>query len=237
LAEQELELKKAGTMEEQIAAQEAQVDKARAEKDQYKAQLSKTIIYSPISGVVTKRNLEPGEIVSANTTVFSIISDVNFSAPSSSAGKQGGPASGWEIEADVPEVDIAKLEIGDIAKITLDAYGDEIFFSAVIVAIDPAETLVEGVPSYKTTLQFEKEDNRIRPGMTANLDIVTEKKDGVIVIPQRAVISKNGQKFVRVVSGEVTEEREVKTGLRGSYGDIEILEGIEEGDKVITFMK
>ncbi|MBU1178742.1 efflux RND transporter periplasmic adaptor subunit, partial [Patescibacteria group bacterium] len=225
LAEKNLNLSKAGSAVEQIDAQKAQVEKAEADIKNYEAQLTKTVLRSPIKGIVTKVDVNVGEIVSANSIVVSIILDANY-----------------EIEADIPEVDVAKLEIGDIAKITLDAYGDEVFFSAVIVAIDPAETFVEGVPSYKTTLQFEKEDSRIRSGMTANLDILTEKKEGVIVVPQRAVVIKDGHKFVRIVvssagSGEEIKEQEVKTGLRGSYGDIEILEGVNEGDKVITFMQ
>jgi len=220
LAEKNLELAKAGSTAEQIAAQEAQVEKAGADIKNYEAQLSKTVLWSPIKGIITKVDVNVGEIVSANSIVVSVISDANY-----------------EIEADIPEVDIAKLEIGDVAKITLDAYGDDVFFNAVIVAIDPAETIIEGVPSYKTTLQFEEEDNRIRSGMTANMDIITEEKEGVIIIPQRAVISKNGDKLVRVVAGEEIEEIKVKTGLRDSYGNIEIIEGIKEGDKVVTFVK
>ena len=220
LANQELVLKKAGATNEQIQAQEAQVEKAEANVLSYRAQLSKTILRSPINGVVTRQNAKVGEIISANSVLVSIISEFNF-----------------EIEVDVPEVDVAKLELGDTAKATLDAYGDDEIFTAIVVAIDPAETFIEGVPSYKTTLQFKEENGRIRSGMTANLDILTDKKVGVIVIPQRAVIAKNGSKFVRVVVKEDIIEKEIKTGLRGSYGNIEVLEGLSEGEKVITFMR
>ncbi|MCF7835604.1 MAG: efflux RND transporter periplasmic adaptor subunit [Candidatus Marinimicrobia bacterium] len=224
LAEKNLELANAGSTAEQIAAQEAQVEKASADIKNYEAQLSKTVLWSPIKGVVTKSDVNVGEIVSANTVVISIISDSNF-----------------EIEADIPEVDVAKLEVGDTALVTLDAYGDEVPFKAIIVSIDPAETLVEGVPSYKTTFQFAEGDSRIRSGMTANMDIITQEKNDVIVIPQRAVISKDGSKYVRVVdpmseSGEFVEV-EVKTGLRGSFGNVEIIEGVNVGDKVVTFVK
>ncbi len=220
LAEQELELKKAGTVAEQVLAQEAKVESAQAAVRNYEAQLSKTIIRSPIKGIVTKQEAKVGEIVPANQLMVAVISDANF-----------------EIEADIPEVDVAKLELEDVARVTLDAYGDDIVFEVVVVAIDPAETLIEGVPSYKTTFQFKEKDERIRSGMTANLDILTDKKEGVIAVPQRAVITKGGIKFVRIVKGGNIEEVEVKTGLKGSFGEIEILEGINEGDEVVTFMR
>ncbi len=216
LAENELFLKKAGTIEEQIAAQEAQVEKAKANVENYRAQISKTILRAPISGMVTKQDAKVGEIVSANTPIVSLIS-----------------ASQFEIEANMPEADIAKVKLGNTAKVTLDAYGNDISFNVKVTAIDPAETIIDGVATYKTTFQFTDKDERVKSGMTANIDISTEKREGVIVIPQRAVITKNGDKIVRLLEGETPKEVKVKTGLRGSDGNIEIIEGINEGDRVI----
>ena len=74
--------------------------------------------------------------------------------------------------------------------------------------------------------------------MTANLTIETAKKDSVIAIPQRAVISDDDRNYVRILlkSGDI-EEREVVRGLRGSGGLVEIVSGLEEGDNVITFIQ
>lgn len=220
LAEEELTLEKAGTTSEQIRAQEAEIEKAQADINRYQAELSKTIIYSPINGIVTKQDGKIGEMVSANTNIVSVMSD-----------------SVYQIEVDIPEADISKIKIGDKGKFTLDSYGDEVIFGAFVIKIDPAETVIEGVSTYKTTLQLEKNDERIRSGMTANLDIMTAQKENAIAIPQRAVISKNGDKFVRVLEGDVVVEKIVKTGLRGSSGDVEILSGLNEGEKVITYIK
>ncbi len=160
LANQELVLKKAGATNEEITAQEAQVEKAEANVLNYRAQLSKTILRSPIKGIVTKQDAKVGEIVSANITIVSVISAAEF-----------------EIEANVAEADIAKVKIGNSAKVTLDAYGEDVVFEAKAVEIEPAETIIEGVATYKTTLQFNKEDERIKSGMTANIDIETQKKE------------------------------------------------------------
>ncbi|GAH50049.1 unnamed protein product, partial [marine sediment metagenome] len=221
LAEQELALKKLGATEEQIAAQEAQVKESEANIQYYQAQLKKSIIRSPINGIITVQDAKVGEIVPANTTVVSVISDGEY-----------------QIEAFVVEADIANLEIGDAATFSLDAYSEDEIFSATVVKIDPAAELLEGVANYRTTLQLEEEDGRIRPGMTADLDIVTAERENIIVIPQRAVIFKNGSRIVRVLrDGNLVEEIEVETGITGNRGYIEIVSGIEEGDVVITAIK
>jgi len=221
LAENELVLKRAGTLAEQIKAQEAQVEQAEANAKNIEAQMSKTFLRAPIHGVITKNEAKVGEIVSANLIVVSLISEAKF-----------------EIEANVPEADIAKIKIGNSAKVTLDAYGSDVIFEAKVVKIDPAETIIEGVPTYKTTLQFIKNDERIKSGMTANTDILTAIRENVLIIPQRAVISKDNDKIVRVLGGDnAIKEVKVSTGLRGSDGNIEITAGLNENDKVVIFSK
>jgi len=219
-AKDTLALKKAGTVPEQIAAQEATVKSAAANAQNYSAQLGKTIIHSPINGIVTRQEAKVGEITAAGVLVVSVISENQF-----------------EMEANIPEADIAKIEIGDTAAVTLDAYGNDASFPAKLVKIDPGETVIEGVATYKTTFQFINEDERIKSGMTANLDILTATAKNVINVPQRAVYAKDGEKYVRIVEGLGYKEVKVKTGLRGTDGTIEVLEGVSEGDKVITLVK
>lgn len=236
IAENELILKKAGSTPEQITVKEANIKQAEAniisQQAEIKlkkstvlaseAKLYKNSLISPIGGVITKQETKAGEIVSANNIIVSIISEGDF-----------------EIEADIVEADIAYLKIGDRAKLSLDAYGDEIIFEAVVTKIEPAATLIEGVANYKTTLEFAETDDRIKSGMTADLDIVTAQKTDVICLPQRAIIYKNGSlKIVRVLTeNNEVEEKEVVTGIRGDGGKIEILTGIEVGDKIITSIK
>lgn len=247
-AEDELALARAGYTAEQIAAQEAAVkqsqanvsskeallEQARADVasrrasirqalasvENYQAQIEKTIMRSPIEGIITKKEAKVGEIISANKNMISIISENNF-----------------EIEANVAEVDIANLKVGNQATVTLDAYGPDREFSATIVEIDPAETIIEGVPTYRTVLQFDQEDGAIKSGMTANIDILAEKKENVLSVPQRAVLREEGKKIVRVINPDNTYRKvEVQTGLRGSSGYVEIISGLKEGDKVVVYI-
>ncbi len=219
LAQKQLILDKAGPTKEQLQEQEAQVRQAEANQQNIAAQLAKTILHSPIDGIVSRQDLKLGEIISANTIVISVISQNQF-----------------QIEANVPEADIAKIQVGNPAKITLDAYGNDIIFQAKLISIDPAETIVEGVSTYKITLQFDEENEKIKSGMTANIDILAAEKDNVLAVPSRAIITRNGDRFVKVLGDKnKTEERKVILGLKGSDGNTEILSGLQEREKVVTF--
>ncbi|TSC77304.1 MAG: FeeC [Parcubacteria group bacterium Gr01-1014_31] len=232
--EEELKLKQAGSTSSQVAAQEAlvaqaeatlagqlaQIRQMEASAANIRAQLDKAVLRSPFDGVVTKVDLEVGEIIAANVSLVSIISD-----------------AGYEIEANVPEADIAKLKIGDAGVATLDAYGNDVTFRTHVAKIDPAETVVEGVPTYVVTVLFDQPDERIRSGMTADLDIRAAERTNVIVVPLRAVFGRNGDKFVRKLrsqtGGNEVVEVTVGVGLRGSDGNIEITTGLSEGDRVL----
>ncbi len=218
VAQNELALKRAAATPETIAAQEARVASSRASVVNYDAQLSKHTLRAPFAGVVTKQSAKPGQSIAANAVLMTVMSD-----------------GVYKVEANIPEVDVAKISLADVAEAYLDAYGADVRFPLTVTAIDPAETIIEGVPTYKVTLHFATKDERIRSGMTANIDIATDERRGVLAIPARAVATKEGKKIVRVLAGIEPVERIITTGLRGSDGHIEVLEGLTEGERVIVF--
>jgi RND family efflux transporter MFP subunit len=234
LAESELNLKQAGALPEQIRAQESRVEQAKsvlisqqsrvnqalAEVQRVNAQFADFSILAPIKGIVTKQDAKVGEIVALEKNLITIIS-----------------VAAYEIEANVPEADIAKLSVGDKASLTLDAYDDDLLFDAQVLRIDPAQTLVEGVTTYKATFQFMQEDERVKSGMTANLTVTTDRRDGVLAVPQRAIISSNGSKRVQVISNGTLRDVEVKTGLVSQDGLVEILSGLGEGEEVVVSIR
>ncbi|MCL5782110.1 MAG: efflux RND transporter periplasmic adaptor subunit [Patescibacteria group bacterium] len=214
-AESSFELKVAGSSNQAIQAQAASVAS-------FRAILDNDTLTSPIDGIVTKAEPDIGEFVSAGSNAFSVQS-----------------YGSYKIEAYVPEADIAKVRVGDTARVTLDAYGPDTIFDAAVTAIDPAETMLEGVPTYKVTLQFSDKDNRIRSGMTANTDIKTNEHLNVLAVPSRAIIDDNGDKTIRLLNedGKTYTSVPVKVGLKGYDGMTEVISGIKEGDKVVTYVK
>ena len=211
-----LALAEAGATPEAVAAQAARWRAAQPTGQTYAAQLNQTVLRAPFAGVVTSRDARAGELVTAGTPVLGLISEAEF-----------------EIETFVPEADIAKLTIGDTASTTLDAYGDAVVFTARVTAIDPAETVVEGVSTYRVVVQFASSDERIKSGMTANLDIETDRRVGALTIPYRALTG-NGRRTVRVQRAGMVETVPVEVGLRGSDGRVEVLSGLAEGDAVVV---
>jgi len=125
--------------------------------------------------------------------------------------------------------------------VTLDAYGSEVNFPATVSLVDPAETVIEGISTYKVTLSFDEADTRIRSGMTANISIHTAERNNVLEIPLRAVTTKESTKIVRIAPPQTAkanttpQEVNIVLGLRGSDGMVEVVSGLTEGEEVITF--
>ncbi len=216
------------TLSQNISSQKALVSSKEADVKSYEAQveniteqIDKSFLRSPISGTVTKQDAKVGQIAAANSVIASVIS-----------------TGSYEIQSYIPEVDIARVKVGNEAKVTLDAYGSDVVFDAAVTSIDPGETVIEGVATYLTKLNFKKPDERIKPGMTANIDIVSATHENVLGIPQRAVQKSEGKEFVLIYKKGLTDEssaekREIMTGIRGSDGYTEILSGLSEGEEVI----
>lgn len=220
IAENQLAITKSGATTEQISAQEAAIDQAKASLDNVNAQLEKSILRSPIDGVITKVDIKAGEVAQVGMPAVSVIS----------LGK-------YEVESFIPEADIAKIKIGNVATTTLDAYGSDTYFKTSVVKIDPAETMIEGIPTYKVTLIFMDQDGRVKSGMTANMDILTNQKFDVLAIPTRSTYTENSNRYVNVVDKEDSQKTiktEIKTGLRSVDGYIEITSGLNGGDKIVA---
>ncbi len=205
-----------GSKDQDIQAQAAQVKSAEADLASSRAQLSKTILVAPFSGIITKVDVQIGDVVSLNMSEIAMIGNGLF-----------------QIESYVPEINVAFVKAGDPAVVTLDAYGTAVPFDAAVVSVDPAETLRDGVSTYRTVLQFTTPDPRIKSGMTANILITTEKKSNVISVPQGIIATKDGQNLLKVMEGGIAVDRKVETGSASSLGQVEIVSGLQDGDVVL----
>ena len=208
----------AGQNPDDVKAQTAVLAQTQASVQLIQAQLDKTNLIAPISGTVTIQNAKVGEVAAAGSPLVSLISNDRL-----------------QIEADIPEADIAKISIGDKTTFTLDALGSDSIFAASVISIDPSERIIEGVATYRTKFKLSKDNPQIKPGMTANLTVITNDHKNVLVIPQRTTYSNKDGTFVMVVDDKNSEtERKVEAGLRGADGNVEITNGLKEGDKVIA---
>lgn len=217
-AQNQLALKQAGSTPEQIASQQAALDGAKAAVNGAQAQLAKTVIRAPISGIITRQDARMGAIASPNMPLVSMISNAAF-----------------QIEASVSEAEVAKIHAGNDVSVTLDAYGGGDSFPATVASIDPSATVNQGVSSYRVVIQFKEKDDRIRTGMTGNAQIITAQKQSVLAVPWSSVITRSGMSFVIVKNPDkTTNERQIQTGIRS--GDmVEVISGLSEGELVASF--
>lgn len=210
-----LALEQAGATTQSVDVARAQVQAAQADLQNAQAQLLKTQIVAPFTGVISTLGAKRGAIASPNTPVVSMISRGIF-----------------QIESSIPEVDIANVRVGNLASTTLDAYGPSVHFSARVALIDPAQTVVNGVSTYKTTLVFDADDERIRSGMTANVTIQTGGVPNAIVIPRGAVYDYLGQKTVQLKLDDTVISRSVTLG-QSSLGNVVVTSGLSGGEVLI----
>jgi RND family efflux transporter MFP subunit len=224
-------LKSSGASSSEKNAQRQQIEASDAQKDSYKFkleaaranvqymadQLNKTILRSPINGIISKQDVEIGEIASQGLPIITVFNN-----------------SDYKIEAFVSQIDISKISLENVADITFDSPGTGNVYKAKVAAIDPAETDINSVSNYKITLKLDSFDEKIKSGLDANIKIYNKSKNNALVIPRGAVISENNKNYVMVHENGKEEKKEVKTGLFGVSGKVEIVSGLSEGDSVIN---
>jgi len=151
----------------------AQISEARAKLDADRTNLAKTVIHSPIEGIVLVRNVEPGQTVAATLqapVLFTLAEDL----------------AKMELHVDVDEADVGLVRAGQAASFTVDAYPDRIF-PARIIQVRFGAHEVDGVITYETVLNVDNSDLSLRPGMTATADIIVKKIEKAILISNTAL--------------------------------------------------
>jgi HlyD family secretion protein len=181
-------------------------------------------ILAPFAGTISSVGLKTGE------STIGISKDT-------SPGVSMLATDQYKVVIKIPEIDVARVSPNTPVSVNLDAYGSDINFAGTLTTINPAETIVDGVPVYEGTVLFTDKDSRIRSGMTATVTIKIGEKNGVLAIPGSYIREdKVARKFfVDVVNPEdnkKTSEREVKEGIRGSDGMTEITSGLSAGEIV-----
>jgi len=208
------------------------VDPYRAILNQAQVNRQKAILKSPMEGKVTKINKKKGEYISANEVMLEM-SLANY----------------LEIEVDIPETDIAKVDIGDQVEYTLDAFGDSKKFIGRIDSVDEKSTEIQDVVYYRVRIGISgkyfqdtgDEGRKFKPGLTANVVINTDSSNtfkNILYLPLRAVLtSSSGEKYVRVLKNNKAEDVVIKLGNRVDDGLVVVKSGVGEGSEVVLRVK
>ncbi len=204
---------------------------AKAQVDQSRDALSKTRIYSPISGRIVQLNVKEGETVMMGTmnnagTVMMTVADL----------------SEMQADVDVDESDVASIKIGDEAIITLDAFPDTSFKARVFsIGYMPTTTTTTtsttGVTDFETVLDIIDVDPLQRPGMTVSSQITAAVRDSALACPLQAVgrrdVGGRSVETVFLLENGKAKLVEIETGISDGLS-IEITKGLKPGQKIIA---
>src|SRR5512133_174243 len=228
------------TAEANVKIKQGALDKARAD-------LEHCTITSPIDGVVISRSVDVGQTVAASLqapVIFAIANDLTK----------------MQIDSNVAEADVGVVQVGQDVDFTVDAFPTQTFHGKV-VQVRNAPITVQNVVTYDTVIGVSNPDLKLKPGMTANVSIIAARKDNVLQIknaalryrPAEAAGSEMGsrpssarggrgasvrertttERTVYVLSGSRPTPVQIKTGI--SDGVVtEVVEGLKEGDRVVT---
>jgi HlyD family secretion protein len=212
---------------------ETTFENAKATLKQAEVDLSYAFIYSPIDGVILDRAVNTGQTVAAafsTPTLFTIAEDLTK----------------MQVEADVDEADIGQVRVGQKVNFTVDSYPDDTFIGTVSqVRLQPVVT--SNVVTYTVVVNAPNPDEKLLPGMTANITIIIASEKGLLT-PVEAINYRmddevatyldlaadvaNGNQAVWVKSGDNIEKREITTGLGDGIFFI-VKSGLSDGQEVI----
>jgi multidrug efflux pump subunit AcrA (membrane-fusion protein) len=202
---------------EEIDAAVARVDQAKASLNEAQVLLSYATIRAPVSGTIGSVSTQQGETVTAslNAPTFITIIDLNR----------------LEVDTYVDETDIGKVKVGQETTFTVASFPDK-DFKGKVMAIYPKAIIQDNVVYYITIISTENPEGLLRPEMTATVNILLQKRENVLTVPNGAIRREGGKKVVFVFQNNQPIKREVKTGWKDS-SYTEILSGLQEGERVI----
>lgn len=216
-------------LELSIKQKELDLEQAKKKIEDLRDDLNDYYIIAPLSGILSKFKVKKGDLVVANQSVGTIITNQKIAKIS------------------LNEVDVAKVKIGHKVILTFDAFPD-LKLEGRVFEISPVGIEDQGVVSYDVKISIGKENKEIKPGMSVNGEIIINKKYNVLLIPASAVKSDKKGEYVLVVknfkpqekeiekpiqiSQELIDKKYIKTGISNDEF-VEVLEGLSEGETFI----
>jgi HlyD family secretion protein len=210
-----------------VEVMQAQLDQAQATLSSAELDLGYTTIYSPVNGIVVSRNVDVGQTVAASfqtPTLFVIAQDLTQ----------------MQVDANVSESDIGGVAEGKVATFRVDAYPKQ-FFEGIVTQVRNAPISIQNVVTYDVVITVDNQALKLKPGMTANVTIVTAKKEDPLRVPNGALRFRMPNVPVDKKVSQVwvldQENKVHQAGITAGIADslfTEIVEGpVREGDHVI----
>lgn len=214
-----------GTRLEEIRQAEADVAQAQATLTAGQIQLDRTIVRAPFDGIITRRFADAGDFVTPTTAA-----STGDGATSSSIAEL---SSGLEVEAKVPEANIAKLQVGQVAEIRSSAYPDQVFMGEIKL-IAPRAIQENNVTVFQVKVLIETGQAELRSGMNVRLTFLGNPINDVLVIPLAAVVTQSDGETGVYLDNEAAKPmfQPIQIGLTTGT-QVEVVEGLDSGDRIL----
>ena len=200
-------------LELSIKQKEIDLEQAKKKLDDLKEDLNDYYITSPLSGILSKLNIKKGDLIASNQIIGTIITNQKIAKIS------------------LNEIDAAKVKVGQIAILTFDALPD-LRIKGKVIEISPVGKEEQGVVSYDVKISLEEENKEIKPGMSVDAEIIVDRKENVLLVPNSAIKSDRMGKYIEVVKDNKIKKRYIQTGISNDEFT-EVLEKINEGEIII----
>ena len=222
-AQKSMELSRKGSRIEEIANADAQLKEALGNLAAVQVQQNDTLIRAPFGGVVTQKYATQGAFVTPTTSA----SD----ATSATSTAIVAIANGLEVLAEVPEVDIGSLKLGQSVEVRADALPDQVFQGRVRL-VAPEAVVKQNVTSFQVRIDLTSGQDKLLSGMNVDLTFLGDRLNNTLVVPTVAIVTKDGQTGVLIPdSTNKPEFRPITIGT--AVGDqTQILDGLASGDRV-----
>lgn len=214
LAKNKQQLENAVPRSEALTRANARVAQAEARVNEVTAQISDRSIIAPFAGIITVVDILVGETAGTKPIITLLGTDT------------------FELKARIPEIDVTKIFSGQSAKVVFDAKREQPV-DAIVSYIAPVPSQINGVAYFEIKLILNRQPDWVRSGFNADIDIITEKKIGVLVVPSRYVITKDTGTYVSVLTGTTIITTPVTLTLRGTDG-LAAIQGVVEGTIVVS---
>ncbi len=216
LQEKELETEEffAGPEEDDIEDQQRVIELREEDLADARAKYADYVIFAPFDGIVAEVGVTVGEDAGSGTTAITLVTDQHIA------------------EISFNEVDVTGIEVGQKADIEFDAI-DDYSLTGEVAAVDLLGSANQGVVTFDVTVAFDTEDERVKPGMSLSVSIVTDVREDVLTVSNSAIKYQGNTPYVEVMNNGTAEVRTVTLGVSNDL-KTEVVDGLEEGEEYVS---
>jgi len=196
-----------------LASAKTSVDNAATSVQNAQANIDAATLTAPSSGVIASIANSVGE---SSASPFAVLANT----------------AALSLHGTIGEADVAKLKLGQVANVTVDAVGSTTRMTGKVTSVDPVATIQQGVPVYGVDVTIDLPNQQVKPGMSGTANVIIASRQGVLTVPNLAIRTTGGRRYVQVLKDGEAVDADVTFGIANDTVT-EVVSGVSEGDLVV----